>query len=79
MSSLGDGHAHFTWNGGDINALGTLDVEDRVNPDGCITSASESDEDMDVDAPEATCGTGGPDTGFQFTLPLRSSLKRKRS
>jgi hypothetical protein len=30
MSGLGDGHAHFTWNGGDLNRLGELDVEEHV-------------------------------------------------
>jgi len=27
MSDLGDGHAHFSWNGGDLDQLGTLAVE----------------------------------------------------
>ncbi|KAJ3457777.1 hypothetical protein MRS44_014918 [Fusarium solani] len=27
---LGDGHTHFTWNGGDLNRLGELDVEEHV-------------------------------------------------
>ena len=27
MSDLGDGHAHFSWNGGDPDQLGTLGVE----------------------------------------------------
>ncbi|WAO95229.1 Amidohydro-rel domain-containing protein [Fusarium falciforme] len=30
MSGLGDGHTHFTWNGGDLNRLGELDVEEHV-------------------------------------------------
>ncbi|KAI8656994.1 Amidohydro-rel domain-containing protein [Fusarium sp. Ph1] len=30
MSGLGDGHTHFTWNGGDLNRLGDLDVEEHV-------------------------------------------------
>ncbi|RSL41091.1 hypothetical protein CEP53_012969 [Fusarium sp. AF-6] len=30
MSCLGDGHTHFTWNGGDLNRLGELDVEEHV-------------------------------------------------
>ncbi|RSL63668.1 hypothetical protein CEP51_013271 [Fusarium floridanum] len=30
MSGLGDRHTHFTWNGGDLNRLGELDVEEHV-------------------------------------------------
>ncbi|KAF5000637.1 hypothetical protein FDECE_11174 [Fusarium decemcellulare] len=30
MSGLGDGHTHFTWNGGDLDRLGELDVEEHV-------------------------------------------------
>lgn len=30
MSGLGDGHAHFTWNGGDLAGLGELGVEEHV-------------------------------------------------
>lgn len=30
MSGLGDGHAHFTWNGGDLARLGELAVEEHV-------------------------------------------------
>ncbi|KAI8627346.1 hypothetical protein F5Y19DRAFT_486943 [Xylariaceae sp. FL1651] len=30
MSGLGDAHAHFTWNGGDLNALGALGLEEHV-------------------------------------------------
>ncbi|EXK25180.1 hypothetical protein FOMG_18156 [Fusarium oxysporum f. sp. melonis 26406] len=30
MSGLGDGHTHFTWNGGDLNRLGDLEVEEHV-------------------------------------------------
>ncbi|RSL73859.1 hypothetical protein CEP54_000250 [Fusarium duplospermum] len=30
MSGLGDGHTHFTWNGGDLNRLGELDIEEHV-------------------------------------------------
>ncbi|KAI1640575.1 hypothetical protein F4809DRAFT_396579 [Biscogniauxia mediterranea] len=30
MSGLGDAHTHFTWNGGDLNALGTLGVEEHT-------------------------------------------------
>ncbi|QGI88570.1 hypothetical protein CEK25_003526 [Fusarium fujikuroi] len=30
MSGLGDGHTHFTWNGGDLNRLGELEVEEHV-------------------------------------------------
>lgn len=30
MSGLGDGHTHFTWNGGNLNRLGELDVEEHV-------------------------------------------------
>ncbi|KAH8882149.1 hypothetical protein GQ53DRAFT_787614 [Thozetella sp. PMI_491] len=30
MSGLGDGHTHFTWNGGDLTRLGELDVEEHV-------------------------------------------------
>jgi hypothetical protein len=30
MSGLGDAHTHFTWNGGDLNRLGELAVEEHV-------------------------------------------------
>ena len=30
MSGLGDAHTHFTWNGGDLNRLGDLQVEEHV-------------------------------------------------
>ncbi|KAI1113887.1 amidohydrolase [Nemania sp. NC0429] len=30
MSGLGDGHAHFTWNGGDLAGLGDLPLEEHV-------------------------------------------------
>jgi predicted amidohydrolase YtcJ len=30
MSGLGDGHTHFTWSGGDLARLGTLDAEDHA-------------------------------------------------
>jgi predicted amidohydrolase YtcJ len=30
MSGLGDGHTHFTWNGGDLNKLGELGIEEHV-------------------------------------------------
>lgn len=30
MSGLGDGHTHFTWNGGDLDALGDLGVEEHT-------------------------------------------------
>jgi predicted amidohydrolase YtcJ len=30
MSGLGDGHTHFTWNGGDLARLSDLDVEEHV-------------------------------------------------
>lgn len=30
MSGLGDGHTHFTWNGGDLARLGELDIEEHV-------------------------------------------------
>ena len=30
MSGLGDAHTHLTWNGGDLNALGDLAVEEHV-------------------------------------------------
>lgn len=30
MSGLGDAHTHFTWNGGDLNALGEMDVEEHT-------------------------------------------------
>jgi hypothetical protein len=30
MSGLGDAHTHFTWNGGDLNRLGELQVEEHV-------------------------------------------------
>lgn len=30
MSGLGDAHTHFTWNGGDLNRLGELGVEEHV-------------------------------------------------
>lgn len=30
MSGLGDAHAHFSWNGGDLNRLGDLDIEEHV-------------------------------------------------
>ena len=30
MSGLGDAHTHFTWNGGDLDRLGELPVEEHV-------------------------------------------------
>lgn len=30
MSGLGDGHTHFTWNGGDLGRLGDLEIEEHV-------------------------------------------------
>lgn len=30
MSGLGDAHTHFTWNGGDLDRLGDLGVEEHV-------------------------------------------------
>lgn len=30
MSGLGDGHTHFTWNGGDLDRLGALGVEEHT-------------------------------------------------
>lgn len=30
MSGLGDAHTHFTWNGGDLNALGEMAVEEHT-------------------------------------------------
>ena len=30
MPGLGDAHTHFTWNGGDLNRLGELQVEEHV-------------------------------------------------
>ena len=30
ISGLGDAHTHFTWNGGDLNKLGELPVEEHV-------------------------------------------------
>lgn len=30
MSGLGDAHTHFTWNGGDMEQLAKLDVEEHV-------------------------------------------------
>lgn len=30
MSGLGDSNAHFTWNGGDLDGLGELAVEEHV-------------------------------------------------
>jgi len=30
MSGLGDAHTHLTWNGGDLNRLGDLGVEEHV-------------------------------------------------
>ena len=30
MSGLGDAHAHFTWNGSDLEGLGGLGVEEHV-------------------------------------------------
>lgn len=30
MSGLGDGHTHLTWNGGDLNHLGDLGVEEHT-------------------------------------------------
>ena len=30
MSGLGDSHTHFSWNGGDLNRLGDLGVEEHV-------------------------------------------------
>jgi len=30
MSGLGDAHTHLTWNGGDLNRLGDLPVEEHV-------------------------------------------------
>jgi hypothetical protein len=30
MSGLGDGHTHFSWNGGDLDQLGTLGIEEHT-------------------------------------------------
>lgn len=30
MSGLGDGHTHLTWNGGDLDRLGDLPIEEHV-------------------------------------------------
>ena len=30
MSGLGDAHTHFSWNGGDLDQLGTLGVEEHT-------------------------------------------------
>jgi imidazolonepropionase-like amidohydrolase len=30
MSGLGDAYTHFTWNGGDLNRLGGLQIEEHV-------------------------------------------------
>jgi predicted amidohydrolase YtcJ len=30
ISGLGDAHTHFTWNGGDLDRLGELEVEEHV-------------------------------------------------
>jgi hypothetical protein len=30
MSGLGDAHTHFTWNGGDLDHLGELGVEEHT-------------------------------------------------
>ena len=30
MSGLGDGHTHFSWNGGDLDQLGSLGVEEHT-------------------------------------------------
>jgi imidazolonepropionase-like amidohydrolase len=30
MSGLGDAHTHLTWNGGDLDALGTIGVEEHT-------------------------------------------------
>jgi imidazolonepropionase-like amidohydrolase len=30
MSGLGDAHTHFTWNGGDLDRLGDLGVEEHT-------------------------------------------------
>lgn len=30
MSGLGDGHAHFSWNGGNLENLGDLGVEEHT-------------------------------------------------
>jgi hypothetical protein len=30
MSGLGDAHTHFTWNGGDLDRLGELEVEEHT-------------------------------------------------
>jgi hypothetical protein len=30
MSGMGDGHTHFTWNGGDLDRLGELGVEEHT-------------------------------------------------
>jgi imidazolonepropionase-like amidohydrolase len=30
LSGLGDGHTHFTWNGGDLDRLGELGVEEHT-------------------------------------------------
>lgn len=30
MSGLGDAHTHFSWNGGDLDRLGDLGVEEHV-------------------------------------------------
>jgi imidazolonepropionase-like amidohydrolase len=30
MPGLGDAHTHFTWNGGDLDTLGTLGIEEHT-------------------------------------------------
>jgi predicted amidohydrolase YtcJ len=30
MSGLGDAHTHFTWNGGDLDRLGNLGIEEHT-------------------------------------------------
>jgi hypothetical protein len=30
MSGLGDGHTHFSWNGGDLDRLGDLPIEEHT-------------------------------------------------
>jgi len=30
MSGLGDAHTHFTWNGGDLDRLGDLGIEEHT-------------------------------------------------
>ena len=30
MPGLGDAHTHLTWNGGDLNRLGELEIEEHV-------------------------------------------------